>query len=190
VSHQAPQLVVVDRDGTLIRHIPYLCDPAQVSLLPGVRQGLERLREAGCRLFLHTNQSGVGRGYFPLDAAIRCNDEMLRQLDLGNALFEEICICPEAPNETALYRKPSPKFGLELLARYSKGARDLCYIGDNLSDLMTAVNIGCHGVGVNTGVHDLRHELAARSLEERFQVRDTFGEAVDVLLAHCAVGHD
>jgi D-glycero-D-manno-heptose 1,7-bisphosphate phosphatase len=177
------QLVVIDRDGTLIRHIPYLCDPAQVTLLPGVREGLARLRAAGYLLFLHTNQSGVGRGYFPLEAALRCNDEMLRQLDLGEAPFEDICVCPEAPDAPADYRKPSPKFGLELLTKYSKHVGELCYVGDNLSDLMTAVHLGCRGIGVNTGVHDLRHELAERSLEERFEVCDSFAEVVDLLLA-------
>lgn len=184
-----PQLIVFDRDGTLIRHVPYLCDPAQVILLPGVREGLTRLRAAGHLLFLHTNQSGVGRGYFPMEMAVRCNNEMLRQLDLGPAPFEEICICPEVPEAPVLYRKPSPKFGLELLSRYSKQAADICYIGDNLSDLMTAANLGCRGIGVNTGVHNLHHELAARSLEVHFEVCDNFGEAVDMLLARSNEHH-
>lgn len=177
-----PSLVVIDRDGTLIRHIPYLCDPAQVDLLPGVREGLARLKAAGCLLFLHTNQSGVGRGYFPLDAALRCNEEMLRQLDMGEQLFAAVCVCPEAPDDAIEYRKPSPRFGQELLARYGKNAEDICYIGDNLSDLMTAKNIGCRGVGVATGVHDLNRELADSGLEGQFTVCASFGEAADQLL--------
>jgi len=175
-------MVVIDRDGTLIRHHPYLCDPARVEILPTVRDGLIRLRAAGCLLFLHTNQSGVGRGYFPLEAALRCNDAMLLQLELGDQLFTEICISPEAPNEEGLYRKPSPRFGQELLLKYNKQPCELCYIGDNLSDLVTAKNLDCHGVGVNTGVHDLQIELAQAGLSERFVVRDNFKQAVDWLL--------
>jgi D-glycero-D-manno-heptose 1,7-bisphosphate phosphatase len=177
-----PRLVVLDRDGTLIRHVHYLCDPAQVELLPGVRSGLARLREAGCKLYLHTNQSGVGRGYFPLGAALRCNDEMLRQLDLGGQVFEDICVCPEAPDEVTGYRKPSPRFGLELLARNGLPAEAMCYVGDNMSDLMTAHAIGCQGIGVGTGVHDLSAELARAGLAGRFPVCASFDDVTACLL--------
>ncbi len=176
------KLVVIDRDGTLIRHIPYLCNPAQVEVLPTVQQGLKKLIAAGCRLFLHTNQSGVGRGYFTVEAAIRCNHEMLRQFGLGDGLFEAIRICPEVPGAVIEYRKPSPRFGLELLADYNKPKSELCYIGDNVTDLLTARSIGCAGIGVNTGVHDLRHELASLDLEKMFPVCDSFLEAVEWLL--------
>lgn len=54
--------LVLDRDGTLIEHVPYLHKPEDVRLLPGVREGLAAARAGGLTLFLHTNQSGVGRG--------------------------------------------------------------------------------------------------------------------------------
>lgn len=177
-------LVVIDRDGTLIRHIPYLCDPAQVEILPTVREGLAKLQQAGCLLFLHTNQSGVGRGYFPLQSALDCNEEMLRRLDLGDGLFAEVCVSPETPDAEIQYRKPSPRFGRELLEKYGKQASELCYIGDNLSDLLTAQNLGCHGVGVNSGVHDLHVELAQAGLKDRFVIRDDFKQAVNWLLGN------
>jgi D-glycero-D-manno-heptose 1,7-bisphosphate phosphatase len=178
-----PKLVVIDRDGTLIRHIPYLCDPAQVELLPGVREGMTRLKAAGCLLFLHTNQSGVGRGYFKLEAALRCNDEMVRQLGMGEQLFEAVCVSPEAPNAPVEFRKPSPRFGRELLVRYDASAQDLCYIGDNVSDLLTAHNIGCLGIGVSTGVHDLERELASEGLNGMFPIVEGFLAAAECLLA-------
>jgi histidinol phosphatase-like enzyme len=123
-----PRLVVLDRDGTLIRHVHYLCDPAQVELLPGVRSGLARLREAGCKLYLHTNQSGVGRGYFPLEAALLCNDEMIRQLGLGLEVFEDICVCPEAPGDA------SPEGDIEIAVTGLRPGEKLyeeLLIGDN-----------------------------------------------------------
>lgn len=177
-----PKLVVLDRDGTLIRHVPYLSDPAQVELLPGVRSGVARLREAGCKLYLHTNQSGVGRGYFSLEAALRCNDEMIRQLGLGEQVFDGICVCPEAPDNVTGYRKPSPRFGLELLARQGMAAEAMCYVGDNLSDLMTAHAVGCRGIGVSTGVHDLTYELARVRLAGQFTVCTSFEDVTACLL--------
>lgn len=171
--------VVLDRDGTLIRHIPYLCDPAQVEVLPTVVAGLTRLQASGHKLFLHTNQSGVGRGYFPLASALACNDAMLEKIGLGHELFEGICVCPEAPDQDINYRKPSSKYGFEILGKYGKSKQDICYIGDNVTDLLTAKNIGCLGVGVNTGVHDLRQALLEQGLEDSFPVFDCFVDAAN-----------
>lgn len=172
----------MDRDGTLIKYIPYLSDPLLVEVLPTVAFGLQKLKEAGCLLFLHTNQSGIARGYFSEEAAIGCNDEMLNQLNLGLDLFDGICVCPEAPDGVVEYRKPSPRFGLELINRFNCDRNDIFYIGDNISDLLTAKNIGCRGVGVNTGVQDLRQELARENLASSFTVHDSFMAAVDHLL--------
>jgi D-glycero-D-manno-heptose 1,7-bisphosphate phosphatase len=179
----APRLVVLDRDGTLIRHVHYLSDPDQVEVLPTVRDGLRALLTAGCRLFLHTNQSGVGRGYFSMEAALQCNAAMIGQLGLGEGVFEAVCVCPEAPDAPVEYRKPSPRFGAELLSVYGAKTQDMYYIGDNLSDLLTAYHIGCNGIGVGTGVHDLKKELAQHGLAGRFPVCTNFAHAVDVLLA-------
>ena len=59
----------LDRDGTLIIDKVYLADPAGVELIPGVAAGLGRARSLGYKLFLFTNQSGIGRGYYTLAAA-------------------------------------------------------------------------------------------------------------------------
>lgn len=174
--------VVLDRDGTLIRHIPYLCDPAQVEVLPTVVAGLARLVESRHKLFLHTNQSGVGRGYFSLADAIACNDAMLEKIGLGSDLFEDMCVCPEAPDQDINYRKPSSKYGFEILEKYGKSTQDICYVGDNVTDLLTAKNIGCVGVGVNTGIHDLRQALLERGLEGSFPVFDCFLDAASYVV--------
>src|SRR5690606_10607629 len=69
--------LVLDRDGTLIRHVHFLADAAAVEILPGVREGLKGVIEAGVLLFLHSNQSGVGRGYFSMEAVEACNRRMI-----------------------------------------------------------------------------------------------------------------
>ena len=174
--------IILDRDGTLIQHIPYLCDADQVQLLPTVIVGLKKLKQSGCKLFLHTNQSGIGRGYYSYDDAIRCNNEMIRQLGLGHEIFEQICVAPETTGQDIVYRKPSPKFGLEMLAKYQINEKNLCYIGDNVSDLLTAKNLGCMGVGVNTALHDLRIMLEVRGLTNEFPVFDTFLDAATYII--------
>ena len=175
--------VFLDRDGTLIRHAPYLSDPAAVTLLPTVTAGLNELLRAGCKLFLHTNQSGIGRGYFSLAAAVACNEAMLGQIGLGPDLFQDIRICPETPDQMTGCRKPSPAYAREIIAKYGIATRDICYLGDNVSDLMTGRNVGCLAVGVNTGVGDLRASAREHELQE-FPIYDTFLGAANHVLDH------
>ena len=169
--------VVIDRDGTLIRHIPYLCDPSQVEVLPTFVEGLGMLVGSGLKLFLHTNQSGVGRGYFSMADVVSCNDAMLSKIGLGTDVFTDICICREAPYQDISYRKPSSKYGLEILNKYRGDTAQICYIGDNVTDLLTAKNIGCAGLGVDTGGHDLRNSLLALGLQAEFPVFNNFLDA-------------
>ena len=104
--------VIVERDSTLIRDIPDLCDPDKVEVLPFVVEGFTELIKVGAKLFIHTNQSGVERVYFSMADAIACNKEMLRRIGLGSDIFEDICVCPETPEKNIIYRKPPPKIWL------------------------------------------------------------------------------
>ena len=144
----------LDRDGTLIVDIPYLADPTKVELLPGVREGMIRARTLGYRLFLFTNQSGVGRGYFTLEDAQRCNARMVELLALGPDVFTESCVAPEHPDQESLYRKPSPRFILEMIAAHGLDPAHCIMVGDRESDVRAGLNAGTHAAGVCTGEYD------------------------------------
>ncbi|MEN9535697.1 MAG: hypothetical protein RIR37_970 [Verrucomicrobiota bacterium] len=176
-----PAALILDRDGTLIEHVPYLCDPAKVRLLPGVVDALSRARDKGARLFLHSNQSGVGRGLFNISAVHACNERMIKLLGTGPATFDRICIAPERPDETSSYRKPSPAFAQEIMSEFGYDPTELCYIGDRGSDLATAHAAGIRGVGVSTGLDDLRAEMSELGIEGIFPVFNSLSEAIDYL---------
>ena len=182
MSGVRPRYVVLDRDGTLVRHVLYLKSPAGVQLLPTVRDGLSALQRAGCVLFLHTNQSGAGRGFFTMRDAHACNAEMISQIGLGEDLFEQICIAPETPDDDPVYRKPSGRFGREIMHTYRAGPEQVCYIGDSPSDLLTAKHLGCMGVGVNTGLEDLSAAVRADDTLRDCPVFATFSEAASFVL--------
>lgn len=170
--------LILDRDGTLIEHVPYLSDPSEMRLLPGVEEGLDLAVRSGAKLFLHTNQSGVGRGMFEMDAVEICNRRLLEMLDHG---FERICTAPEAPGEPSKYRKPSPEFAKEVMAEYGFSGEDVCYVGDRGSDLGAAAAAGTRGVGVATGLDDLQAELEAQGYGDRFPVFGDFLSAMKFL---------
>lgn len=173
--------LILDRDGTLIEHIPYLADPDDLRLLPGVRGALEHARILGVRLFLHSNQSGVGRGLFTTEAVDACNRRMLDLLGFGSDDFEQICIAPEHPDKPSVYRKPSPEFAREIMRETGLVPDEICYVGDRGSDLATARAAGTRGVGVATGLDDLRAELRSLGLADVYPVFDSLEEAIRYL---------
>ena len=144
----------LDRDGTLILDKHYLADPAGVELIPGVAPALARARALGYQLFILTNQSGIGRGLYTLDDVHRCNDRMDELLGLPRPIFDDICIVPEAPDQPSLYRKPSPLYLVETIARHHLDPAHCWMIGDRESDIHAGLAANIHAVAVCTGKHD------------------------------------
>ncbi|MFT3867386.1 MAG: HAD-IIIA family hydrolase [Nibricoccus sp.] len=130
----------IDRDDTLIVDKVYLSDPAGVELLPGVPEALKRARDLGYQLFLFTNQSGIGRGYYAIEDAHRVNARMEELIGLPRPLFVEIGIAPEAPDQPSLYRKPSPRFITEMIAKYKLDPAQCIMVGDRESDIEAGLN--------------------------------------------------
>ena len=150
--------IVFDRDGTLIKYKPYLKNPDEVELTPGAIIFFKNLITNSNKLFLHTNQSGVSKGHFKLSEVKRCNDVMIQLLGFGENIFERICIATELEANNLSYRKPSPLFGETIIKDYKIKKSDLIYIGDNVSDLETAFNIGCQGFGIIN--NNLNHNVS------------------------------
>jgi D-glycero-D-manno-heptose 1,7-bisphosphate phosphatase len=144
-----PKALFIDRDDTLIVDKVYLSDPAGVELLPGVVEGLRCARELGYQLFLFTNQSGIGRGYYTIEDAHRVNARMEEMIGLPRPLFVEIGIAPEAPDQPSLYRKPSPLFITEMIAKYKLDPAECIMVGDRESDIEAGLNakIRCAALG-------------------------------------------
>jgi D-glycero-D-manno-heptose 1,7-bisphosphate phosphatase len=136
------EAVFLDRDGTLIENRHYLASPDGVALLPGVREAIAAVRNRGAKLFLFTNQSGVGRGYFTLADVEAVNRRMIDLLGLGADLFTAVCIAPERPDEPVAYRKPSPRFIQEMLAEHRIAAEAAWMVGDSPVDWQAGLAAG------------------------------------------------
>lgn len=137
-----PQALFLDRDGTLIENRHYLRDPGGVVVLPGVREALAKARAADVLLFLFTNQSGVGRGMLSIADVEAVNRQMVDLLGFGESPFRDVCIAPEHPDETPIYRKPSPRFILEMLGRHQIDRSRAWMVGDSPADWQAGINAG------------------------------------------------
>ena len=143
--------ILLDRDGTLIEDRDYLSDPAQVTLLPGVAQALRRLAQTGCRLFVVSNQSGVGRGYFNLEDAQACNARMAQLLAAHDVHFTDMLFCPHSPEEGCACRKPRTGMWDVLRERHGLHAAYTAMIGDKGDDVRFGRAAGLRTVLVLTG---------------------------------------
>ena len=156
-SHPS-RAVFLDRDGTLIYNVHYCRDPEQVRLLPGVAEGLGWLQEAGYRLIVITNQSGVARGYVTERQLGRVNGRLRRLLAAEGILITAIYYCPHHPEGTCspyagpcLCRKPEPGLLLRAGVEWGIALARSWYVGDILADVEAGNRAGCRTVLIDLG---------------------------------------
>ncbi len=138
--------VFLDRDGTVIVDKGYLGDVAGVELLPGAGEALARLAAAGFLLILITNQSGIGRGFFPHEVVDRQHARLRQLLEPYGVEFAAIAVCPHAPEQNCDCRKPSPKL-LQNKARELRLDMAASFmVGDKDSDMAAGRAAGCAAV--------------------------------------------
>ncbi|MFA6125120.1 MAG: HAD-IIIA family hydrolase [Sphingomonas sp.] len=147
----------LDRDGTVIDNVPYLDDPARVSLLTGARETIAAFRSAGYAVIIVTNQSGVARGFVSPERYRAVEAAVLAAL--GPGLVDATYVCPFHPVHP--WRKPEP--GMLLAAAHDLGLRlaDSTMVGDTLADVMA---------GARAGVAHVTHVLTGHGVPERAEV--------------------
>jgi histidinol-phosphate phosphatase family protein len=178
---ERPRAVFLDKDGTLVRNVPYNVDPERIALAPGAAEGAAALSRRGYRLIVVSNQPGAALGYFTESALAAVERRMRELLAEAGAELDGFYYCPHLPGAGCGCRKPAA--GMLVRAAEEKGI-DLgrsWMIGDILDDVEAGRRAGCRTVLVDNGnetewhmnaqrrpdvvARDLR-EAAARLLEE------------------------
>ena len=134
--------LLLDRDGTIIKDKHYLADPEGVELFPGVAEVLAAAISRGMRLFLVSNQSGIGRGMFSHEAAEAVNERLACLLRRNGVVFTDMMICPHAPDAECDCRKPATGMWRELSRRHGLEAGKTLMLGDKEEDILFAANAG------------------------------------------------
>ena len=138
--------VFLDRDGTLMADVGYPRHPDQVRLLPGVAEGLAACRDAGFRLAIISNQSGVGRGSFGADAVQAVHRRLLDLLEAEGVQIDDAQYCLHAPEDECACRKPLPLM-IERSARQLGAEPSASFmIGDKPSDIEAGRSAGCRTI--------------------------------------------
>jgi len=148
--------VLLDRDGTVMVHVPYLHKPEEVELAPGAGAGLRALQQAGLGLVLVTNQSGVGRGMFPLQAVHDVHERLAELLAAEEVRLDGVYLCPHAPWEACECRKPAPGMARRAALELGFELEQSFMVGDSACDyeLGRAIGATTYRIGPD-GVADL-----------------------------------
>jgi HAD superfamily hydrolase (TIGR01662 family) len=165
--------VLFDRDGTLVEDVPYNGDPDRVRLVDGAADAVRRLRDAGIKVGVVTNQSGIARGLVTREQA-ESVDRRIEQL-LGP--IDTWQLCPHGPDDGCTCRKPLPGMVSAACDQLGVAPHEVAVIGDIGADLQAARAAGARGVLVPNG-RTLPDEVTAAR-----HVAPTLTGAVDLLLA-------
>jgi D-glycero-D-manno-heptose 1,7-bisphosphate phosphatase len=165
--------VFFDRDGTLMEEVHYCADPRLVKLYSGVPEALRRLKDAGFRTIVVTNQSGIGRGLLTEAQYHAVQAEFLRQA--GPELIDATYYCPDAPGTPSPRRKPAPGMLLEAAAEFEIDLAASYFIGDKRADIECGLRAGTKTILVLTGYGP------TQTSEPTFRAKN-ITEAVDFIL--------
>ncbi len=155
--------IFLDRDDTIVPETPYLDHVEGIELLEGSGEALRRMQDLGYQLALVTNQSGIGRGYFPESMVHAQHARLAELLDAYGVRFETIRFCPHTPGDHCGCRKPEPGMlidaGRELGTDFSRS----WMIGNCETDVAAGKAAGCRSIQIVEGVDLTR---AAQLIEE------------------------
>lgn len=146
------KLIILDRDGVInVDSAQFIKSPEEWKPIPGSLEAIGRLAEAGYRIVIATNQSGVGRGLFDMDTLNAIHEKMIKAIAAVGGRVDAIFFCPHAADSTCECRKPNSGMFREISARFNINLAGVPTVGDSQRDLIAGSSEGCAPYLVLTG---------------------------------------
>lgn len=184
--------VFLDRDGTVIEEVGYLSDLKQLRLIPGAATAIKRLNEAGIKVVLVTNQSGVARGYFTEAFVRETHDLLEKMLGLEGARLDGVYYCPHHPKAGGSpyktecdCRKPGTGMLEQAARELDIDIRASFVVGDKWSDVELGQRARAHSILVRSGfAPDDPGNVRPERLNDPDLIAETINEAIEWILKH------
>jgi D-glycero-D-manno-heptose 1,7-bisphosphate phosphatase len=147
------KLIILDRDG-VINHDSrdYIKSPQEWRPIPGSLEAIARLNRVGYRVVIASNQSGIGRGLFDVQALKAINRKMDALLAPLSGRIESVFFCPHTPSDNCMCRKPKPGLFMQVAEQLNVDLRKALAVGDSLRDIQAALAAGVRPMLVRTGL--------------------------------------
>ena len=138
------RLIILDRDG-VINHDSddFIKSPAEWVPIPGSLEAIARLNQAGYRVVVATNQSGIARGLFDVKTLNAIHQKLHAAAHQAGAEVDAIFYCPHAADDNCDCRKPKPGMLQTIASRFSLSLKGVPNVGDSLRDLQAGYGVGC-----------------------------------------------
>lgn len=177
----AMKLVILDRDG-VINHDSdaFIKSPDEWIPIAGSLEAIARLNQAGYKVVVATNQSGIARGLFDILTLNAIHQKLHRSAQQAGADIAAIFFCPHAADDNCDCRKPKAGMLENISRRFNVGLKGVATVGDSLRDLQAGFVAGCAPFLVKTGKGE--KTLAKGGLPPGTQVFDDLAAVVDHLL--------
>jgi D-glycero-D-manno-heptose 1,7-bisphosphate phosphatase len=175
--------VFLDRDGTIAEEVGYLNHANRFRMFPFVAGAIRRLNEAGLPVVVVTNQSGVGRGYFPESLVCTVNELMTQQLAEAGARIDAVYYCPHTSADHCDCRKPKTGMLERAAIEHALDLQHSFVVGDRYGDIELARNASARAILVRTGYGEgeLAWQAAKWPVQPEF-VADDLSHAADWIL--------
>lgn len=171
-------LAILDRDGVInYDSAAFIKNPDEWIALPGSLEAIAKLNQAGWKVVIATNQSGLARGLFSMGALNAIHAKLRTELAAVGGHVDAIFICPHGPDDNCLCRKPLPGLFQDIGLRFDTELSKAVSVGDSLRDLQAADAVGCKTWLVLTG--NGQRTQAAGQLPLNCQIRSNLAAVVD-----------
>lgn len=162
--------IFIDKDGTLIKDVPYNVNPSLIEFTPYAFEGLKILKKAGFKLIIVSNQSGIARGYFSEQSLAKMIKTIKKILRTKKIEIDGFYYCPHHPNAKikkyaikCKCRKPMPGLITKAASDQNIDLSKSFLIGDILNDIEAGRRAPCRTIFMDSGnetewiVTDLRN---------------------------------
>lgn len=175
------KLIILDNRGVInFSSNTFIKTPDEWQPIPGSLAALARLTQAGYRVVIATNQSGIGRGLMDMETFNAINEKMYKAVSQAGGRIDAIFFCPHAKTDKCKCRKPKTGMFDEIVQRYCIDLKNIPIIGDSLRDLQAAAEAGAIPVLVLTGKGE--KTKAEKTLPDGTKVFANLAAAVDSLI--------
>lgn len=176
------KLVILDRDGVInLDSEHYIKSPEEWKPLAGSLEAIARFTQAGFRVVIATNQSGIGRGLFDMATLNAMHDKMHKAVNQLGGRVDAVFFCPHAQDAGCACRKPQPGMLLEIAERFNVALAGVPAIGDSMRDLQAAIAAGARPILVLTGKGE--QTLKSGGLPEGTEIHQDLAAAALALAA-------
>ena len=148
----ADKIIVLDRDGVInIDSDDYIKSLEEWIPIAGSIQAIATLTQLGYKIFIATNQSGIGRGYYDMATLNSMHERLEKLVSEQGGKIAGIVYCPHIPSDHCACRKPKVGMLDQIQKKFKVDLKGHPFVGDSLKDLEVAESFGCEGILVKTG---------------------------------------